>query len=144
MERILNDDDKIRRAEEIYYRRNNQVLNLETKKNNKSKNNFRLNLLIMFNLAIIVFCIQNKNFIFTKEFLGTLDNYNIVVTNKVKEIFKGIFLEESLNNENMHENILVNTIENNMDNIEKETDKNINDENFKNELNEINASQSTT
>lgn len=86
MERILNDEDKLRRAEEIYYRRNNRVLNYENN-NKKAKNNFWLNIIIMFNLAIIVFCVQNKDFIFTKEFLGELDKYNTEVSEKVINFF---------------------------------------------------------
>lgn len=61
MERILNDDEKIRRAEEIYYRRNGQNLGLVKKQEPKEKgglkNRFLLHLLIMFNLAVLVFAI---------------------------------------------------------------------------------------
>ena len=36
MERILNDEEKIRRAEEIYYRRNNQNINISGRKSTKT------------------------------------------------------------------------------------------------------------
>ena len=67
MERILNDEEKIRRAEEIYYRRNNQNINISGRKSTKTlkekgkmRITFFLNLLLMFNIAVIIFSIQNK------------------------------------------------------------------------------------
>lgn len=98
MERILNEEDKLRRAEEIYYRRNNRVLNYENK-DKKAKNSFWLNILIMFNLAIIVFCVQNKDFIFTEEFLGELNKYNTEVSGKIINFFKGIISEKEITND---------------------------------------------
>ena len=51
MERILNDDEKIRRAEEIYYRRNNQNISARNKPINKKERKIKdkvfLQLLIM-------------------------------------------------------------------------------------------------
>lgn len=125
MERILNDEDKLRRAEEIYYRRNNRVLNYENKEK-KAKNSFWLNILIMFNLAIIVFCVQNKEFIFTEEFLGELSKYNTEVSEKIINFFKGIISEKEITNdsaENDNKNIesinpLVNASTNGIENEE--------------------------
>lgn len=112
MERILNDDEKIRRAEEIYFRRNNQNVNISGKtsyRNKKEKgefkNRFLLHLLLMFNIAIIIFAIQNKNYIFTQEFLGMINEYNINLGEKVSEIFSAI-LEDGKNN-NLDENIIL-------------------------------------
>lgn len=91
MDRILNDDEKIRRAEEIYFRRNNKI---PAKKitNTKSvcglKNKMLLNLLIMFNLAVIVFAFQNKDDIFKVEFLEKLNTYNLNIGIKIKELLK--------------------------------------------------------
>ena len=107
MERILNDEDKIRRAEEIYYRRNNQNFNVDNK-HSSNKNSLIFNLLIMFNLAIAVFCIQNKNFIFTNEFLGIIDTYNGEITNKIKTFFENALIEEEVIKE---ENIISNEIQ---------------------------------
>ena len=90
MEKFLNDEEKIRRAEEIYYRRNNQAYPVRKKEDKKIKNvkyKLLLNLLIMFNLAIIVFCIQNKEFIFTKEFIEKMDEYNSNATRKILNVF---------------------------------------------------------
>ena len=87
MERILNDDEKIRKAQEIYYRRNGQNLGLvkkqEVKEKGSLKNRFLLHLLIMFNLAVIVFAVQNKDYIFTEEFLSQIQQYNVDISAKI-------------------------------------------------------------
>lgn len=91
MERILNDDEKIRRAEEIYFRRNNKIpvrKTINTKSVSSLKNKMLLNLLVMFNLAVIVFAFQNKDDIFKVEFLEKINSYNLNIGIKVKELLK--------------------------------------------------------
>ena len=114
MEKILSDDEKIRRAEEIYFRRNNQNTNKKNNTNNKKgylKNKFFLHLLIMFNIAILVFCIQNREFIFTKQFLDQLNEYNVSIsssiTNYLKKILSNDIKDETTGNivENEDNNI---------------------------------------
>ena len=110
MEKILNDEEKIRRAEEIYFRRNNKTYPIRKKedKNIKSvKYRILLNLLIMFNLAVIVFCVQNKDFIFTKEFVEKLAEYNNNATGKIIDVFASFFNDDENSNNIMNENILV-------------------------------------
>lgn len=123
MERVLNDEDKIRRAEEIYYRRNNQISNFDTKSKAKStKNSFLLNLILMFDIAVIIFCVQNKEFIFTKEFLNVLNQYNIEASSKVIEFFNNIINEE-------------NSLENEAEKINEKQNENVVEE--KNEVTEV-------
>jgi len=88
LERILNDDERIRRAEEIYFRRNNKVPAKHLANKGKSKNSIWFNLLIMFNLAVIVFAVQNKDYIFTSEFLEKVNTYNGTIGMKIKEFLK--------------------------------------------------------
>ena len=88
MERILNDDERIRRAEEIYFRRNNKVPAKHLANKGKSKNSIWFNFLIMFNLAVIVFAVQNKDYIFTSEFLEKVNTYNGTIGMKIKEFLK--------------------------------------------------------
>lgn len=91
MERILNDDEKIRRAEEIYFRRNNKIpvrKKTTTKISGGLKNKILLNLLIMFNLAVIVFAFQNKDNIFKTEFLEKITSYNFNIGTKIKDFLK--------------------------------------------------------
>lgn len=111
MERILNDDEKIRRAEEIYYRRNNQNINIGNKANTKNNKNLKdkilLHLLVMINIVIVVFGVQNKDFIFTQEFLGILEEYNTNISEKIVNLFSEALngeINEELNNENEIEN----------------------------------------
>ena len=135
MERILNDEEKIRKAEEIYFRRNNQTYPLTNKKKEKKtrifKDKFLLNLIIMFDLAVIVFCVQNSEFIFTKEFLETLDTYNNKATEKIISSFSNFFNDDvsDIETENSQENYMQNTeveIQNTAEEIvEKNTIQNI-------------------
>ncbi len=104
MERILSDEEKIRRAEEIYYRRNNHEYPLTNRKQEKKRGSIKekilLNLIIMFDLAVIVFCMKNANYIFTNEFLESLNRYNTTATDKIIKLF-GDFI----NSENIEDNV---------------------------------------
>ena len=101
MERILNEDEKIKRAEEIYFRRNNRNISIKQNDNIKNKKNIKdkiiLQLLVMINIAVIIFFIQNKDFVFTTEFLGVLNQYNVNISSKVAEFF-GSDVKEETNN----------------------------------------------
>lgn len=116
MERILNSDERIRRAEEIYFRRNNRLPakhSSNTKSSTGIKNKILFNLLVMFNLAVIVFAVQNKDFIFTTEFLEKVDNYNFSIGMKIKQFLQTGEISnnennniiESNNDENKNENV---------------------------------------
>lgn len=104
MERILDENEKIRRAQQIYYRRNNLNIPFANKKEYKPKDVLKtkilFNLLILFNISIIVFAIQNKDYVFTKEFLGVLANYNneisLKITEYVEKIWKSDMPEEKV------------------------------------------------
>lgn len=81
MERIFSDDERIRRAEEIYLRRNN-VNNIDFRKIKDPiekvtdlKSKIVLNLILMVNIAIIIVCVQNKNYIFTEKFIEDANNF---------------------------------------------------------------------
>ena len=88
MERVLNGDEKVRRAEEIYYRRKMGLpagaRGLEPEKKSYLGSKIFLEILIILNISIIVVAVQNKDFIFTKEFLGLMSEYNMNLTNTVK------------------------------------------------------------
>ena len=116
MEKILNDEEKIRRAEEIYYRRNNQTMAIKEKRDkNRNKKSIKykilLNILIMFNIAVIIFGVQNKEFVFTNEFLETISKYNSNAISEIMRIFSTWindknemdFQEKGTENENMNQ-----------------------------------------
>ena len=119
MEKILSDDEKIRKAEEIYCRRNNNgFANESNKKKIFIKDKIFLHLLIMFNIAIIVVCIQNKEYIFTNEFLNKLNEYNINISSNFTNYIKKIISDNnSMTNSNDINNDITNTDEIDNDNI---------------------------
>jgi len=104
LERILNDNDKIRKAEDIYYRRNNRNINIETKAETKNKtylgSKILLQFIILVNITIVIFAIQNKNYIFTSEFLENLERYNMNISSKINGILKPFQSSNSIENEN--------------------------------------------
>lgn len=123
MERILDENEKIRKAEQIYYRRNNMNIPFANKKENKTKENLKtkilFNLLVLFNISVIVFAIQNKDFIFTKEFLGVIINYNneisLKITEYVEKIWKSDMTAETVKEDN------VENVENKVEEVLPET-----------------------
>ena len=90
MERAISEMEKIRRAEEIYSRRKNRTLSSSIDRDEKSKNISIYRVLFQFlaliNIAVVVIAIQNKNYIFTEDFLKQADKYNINIKSKVNEI----------------------------------------------------------
>ena len=84
MERILTQEEKIRRAEEIYYRRKNingmtsgqyATLNVGEKKDYKLFRKMILQIIACLAIYIAFYVIQNSNYIFSEQ-----------VINKTKEI----------------------------------------------------------
>ena len=118
MERAISEMEKIRRAEEIYSKRKNgeytYSLADENKVKIKSLYKILFQLLFLFNIAIIIVAIQNKNYIFTKDFLNEANKYNIDIKTKIKEIFIYIDENKDVLKENKVENIQIedNKIEN--------------------------------
>ena len=90
MERILNDEEKIRRAEEIYSRRNNRNINLYDRNNNSKKryigSKIGFQILILLNLTIIIFCLQNRNYIFKEEFIEKIMLYEDKLNLKINSL----------------------------------------------------------
>lgn len=108
MERVLRGDEKIRKAEEIYYRRQMGLpSNSKTHSENKKTylwSKILLELLILLNLSLIIVAVQNKDFIFTEEFLNTVYQYNINLSDSIKSLLSEdietnvVELEEGKNN----------------------------------------------
>lgn len=105
MERILREDEKIRKATEIYYRRNKGNKTFNINDNQKLKKTYIgskiiLEILILVLSAVVIFAVKNKEFIFTENFLKTLSVYNVNITEKVRKIFE----KENQNQNNFIEN----------------------------------------
>lgn len=97
MERAISEMERIKRAEEIYSKRkNNDDTNINEKRTKTIyKNLFQFLLLI--NIAIIVVAFQNRDYIFSKEFIEQVNSYNINVKEKIEELTSS--QEENTSNE---------------------------------------------
>lgn len=88
LERILNDHEKIKRAEEIYYRRNHRNLAMGNRgiepRRQKTYlgSKILLEMLILVILAVTVFAVKNRDYIFTQNFLQSISKYNINLSEK--------------------------------------------------------------
>ena len=128
MVKILDENERIRRAEEIYFKRNNRNMNFfrNTEQNGKKYfgSKILLYILILFNISVIVFCLQNKEEIFTEEFLKTCNEYNMNISEKMNELIKKFLVEDEENNQaensinennNIYQNqVITNQIEENI------------------------------
>ena len=120
MERTLTAEERIRRAEEIYYKRRTQNLgvrvstnpnNSGTKPNYKLLKKMILQILICITIYLIFYMIQNTNYIFstdvidkTKEILSYDINFHKVFTemsNYFNEKFNLVHNNENKDDENM-------------------------------------------
>lgn len=98
MERFLGDEERIKRAEEIYYRRNNmpeRIDGVEKKKFNISS--FFLKTLIFINLSITIIMVQNRNYIFKEEFIKMITE-NVINIPYIRNIY--ITIQEKTNIKN--------------------------------------------
>lgn len=106
MERIINDNEKVRRAEDIYFRRRNLMGNNTYTEKKSIKDKVLFNALLLINIAVIVFCVQNKEYIFTDAFLSSVDQYNLSIKDKIISIVGNIVnddKEENIEKENIIE-----------------------------------------
>lgn len=91
MEKVLSNDDKVRRAEEIYYRRkrgipSSRFSKIEGEKKSYLGSKILLQILVIINLSIIIIAIQNKEYIFTENFLKDIQSYNINLTQSLRQL----------------------------------------------------------
>lgn len=131
MERILNDNEKIRKAEEIYYRRNNRNISIGEKEFEKNKtyigSKILLRIVLLLNCVVIFFGVQYKDYIFTKDFLNGLAQYNIDINEKLKNVFNSFFDDNSEIESETSDNIDLNNInQDELKKIEQNNDSNIN------------------
>lgn len=98
MERILNDHEKIKRAEEIYYRRNHRNIAISQREAKAPKtylgSKIILEMLILILIAGTVFAVKNKDYIFTESFLNSFSQYNINLTEKLNGLMAHLKSEE--------------------------------------------------
>lgn len=117
MDKLLSELEKQRRAENIYYSRryinNNSNGNKyfdDTNENNDKKNVYRFffKVLLFINLVIIIFCFQNLEYVFNREFISDV---NLLMDNiKKRALSNEMYVEENIDN-----TIVSNEIVNNME-----------------------------
>lgn len=132
MERTMSVEEKIRRAEEIYYRRQNREnpVRETVKMSTKSKKNVKLfkkmikQIIICLIIYAIFYAVINNNYIFSEDFtqkareiLSQDINFSQIytfVSNNIKEVFKEKNVEET---SNQQEEKSKEEIQNNEENI---------------------------
>lgn len=133
MERTLTMEEKIRRAEEIYNRRRNNVSNIyNTKENKKSKKDLKLlkkvtcQIVICLSIYFFYYAVNN-NYIFsedliqkTQEILSYDINFNEIYDN-CKNYINGLYNKEETNNSETEDNV---TSDDNTQNEEENRDNN--------------------
>lgn len=144
MERVLTQEEKIRRAEEIYYRRKNSsgrvgqyaTLNVGEKKDNRLIKRMFLQIFVCLSIYLVFYVIQNSNYFFsqqvinkTKEILSydinfeELTNKALEYINKIRNL--GVTIPEE-NQEKVNENIEEINEEKQEENTIQESKENIN------------------
>lgn len=136
MERTMSVEEKIRRAEEIYARRQEGTqkrtatvtLNTENKKDVKLLKKMMIQIIASLLIYLIVYIIQNNNYIFSEEFLKKANeilSYDINFVQMYENIKQNI--EQGIKQiKEQNQGILENTEENN-ENIIENTNENINE-----------------
>ena len=131
MEKALNEMEKIKKAEEIAYRRkypNEKFEIVDKEKKTYFGSKILLEGLILINITIIVFCVQNKDEIFSENFLQRIASYQIDIKQNLDSfvnsiinvpedatIFENNTSTENVTNTNTENISEAKTIENNLE-----------------------------
>ena len=150
MERVLSDEEKFRKAEEIYNRRRNMNVTVPTKNLNRNEEKKELKRFrkMMFQILVCVviyfsvYFIQNSNIVFSEDLSRKIEyvlNYDIKFAEKFNQFkeymknndfFKGLVPYDLQENEITEESKVVNEIENKIeDKIEEQENIEILNEN---------------
>ena len=162
MERTMSVEEKIRRAEEIYARRQEETqrrtatvtVNKEKKKDVKLLKKMIIQILVSLSIYLVIYIIQNNNYIFSEDFIKKINeilsydmNFVQIYENMKQNVENGINqLKNNINDDGAiggaAENIIEdgNTIENN--NI-IENDVSIEENKVSNEISTENSAQTS-
>ena len=118
MERLLDNDESSRKAKEIYSRKNGIDIELNRKKY-FSIYKFLFQFMVLINLSIVFILYNNRNFVFSNEFLNQINEfYNINIYQNINHFFTEENVDETkaqkeeVNLQNTAENIGELVIEN--------------------------------
>lgn len=145
MERTMSVEDKIRRAEEIYAKRQEGVqrrtatvtLNSEEKKDVKLLKKMVIQIIVSLSIYLIVYVIQNNNYIFSEDFLKKTNeilsydmNFAQIYQDLKGKIEQNINQIKKDNNKNNEEGAIGGAEQNTIENqISNETQEQVNKEN---------------
>lgn len=142
MEKVISSDERIRRAQEIYYKRKSQNSNTRTNytyKEKKNKKDFTLfkklimQIIVCLIIYVVVYVIKNSNYIFSQQFLDKVNevlSYDIDLEryyNNMIDFFnsnKSLEQQNDVNDDNKEQN---NVEENNVEQDNKQQDTNTQD-----------------
>lgn len=142
MERIISQEERIKRAEEIYQRRNKEgirlsgnTVNISTKTNISLFKKMFVKILICIVIYVIFYVIKNSNYIFSQDILNKTDevlSYDMNLQwyyGKTIEYFKNLNINVFNTQNNIDDNSPKDTIDNNtmqnekLNNVLKEDEK---------------------
>ena len=125
MDKILNEIERQRRAESIYYNRRNNGSSYEVQEEKGNSNMYKrlFQILLFINIVLVIFGIQNKSYVFKDEFIVDV---NVLIEN-IKQRAE-ITPEEMIIENNINVENVINNVENVGDNefIENTTINNLN------------------
>ena len=120
MDKLLSELEKQRRAENIYHSRryinNSNKYFDDTNENSDKKNVYRFffKVLLFINLVIIIFCFQNLEYVFNREFISDV---NLLMDNiKKRALSNEMYVEENIDNTIVNNEIVNNMELQNLDN----------------------------
>lgn len=157
MEKIVSVEERIRRAEEIYNRRNSinesaRYTYREPKENRKKNKNYKIikkmiiQIFVCFLIYAIFYVISNSNYIFSEDFRNSVNSvltketdFNKIYNDVKNYIYQALSTKDAKNVDNSKENSDENaeqTSDENVtqnSNLEESSDENLNQDNIQNE-----------
>lgn len=127
MEKIFENNERLKRAKELYLRKNGKDLKIINNGNKKKKSSGFYILLVM-NIMMFSYFIKNKDAIFQKEFLDTVNIVNNNLLNSIVCLVNNVISEDSdknVENEIVKNSVVTNEINNISINDENSTIKEI-------------------
>lgn len=111
MDKILNELEKQRRAENIYNSRRNGINYFQEQDNNKkNKSIYKLlfQILLIVNVTLYIFCMQNQTYIFKDEFIADVNVFieNVKMRARNEEIFMENVIENEVDTNLKNENVV--------------------------------------
>ena len=149
MERTMSVEDKIRRAEEIYARRQQGIpkrtatvaVNSEKRKDLKLFKKLFIQIVVCLFIYVVIYVIQNNNYIFSKDFLNKVNeilSYDVNFSEVYENIKNGT--QNQINKMKENNQFLQNTTNQDQEVQEKMNQEEVNQENSTQNTNAMNNS----